>query len=757
MKSAPPRIAITGLGAVSALGDSCDSLWDGIEAGRDGIGAIARFDTAPFRVSVGATIPAYRDVEIAELSVGFRLCTDIAVAAAREAWRDARVDAAGLAPNRIGLCLGTLFVDATAGKRPTSAHQLAEAIADTLDIAGPRVAVATACASSTNAVGLAGDLLRMGAADLVLAGGVDVLNSLVFAGFHSLAVLSATTCAPFSEPVGTVLGEGAGFVVMESARRAAARAVPARAWYCGYGLSADAYHETSPDPSGLGVERALKNALGHARLAPRDIDYVNAHGTGTAHNDLSEWRGLSRVFGDRADGDLLISSSKSFLGHAQGAAGILELVTTIMGMERDRVPPTMHFCGARAHGPGDPVGQATPRPARVVHAASVNAGFGGSNAAVIVARADAQGDGPPLARRRPVQLLGVGAVGAFGTDVASLLAAIAANRPLSGLVADFRMRDIGLVGSPRRTDPLSRYLAAAASLAVRDAGVRIGKHNRGQVGLIAGISRLSPYSVNILNRSIDARGLARLSATAFPRMLLSAPTGTCTRLLEIQGSSSTISIGAGSGLAAVVYAAERLARCAEPDLLLAGGADEQERPRAGAEPGPNRESDRGSDRVSDQESGQGTNRGEGAACVLLGALAAEYPDSPQDSPPDSPQAGRGHRPVSVAGWAVAGPGYLQSAVQTALAMAGLAGADIGAVLATGPVELSAQHFGLDLPAAIDVAALLGRSECAASATAVVAAAATIRRGDADTVLVLDGLSESSACALVLTATDTLHE
>ena len=205
----------------------------------------------------------------------------------------------------------------------------------------------------------ASSVIAMGGADAVLAGGADVLSSSVFAGFHALGVLSAQKCAPFSLPFGTTLGEGAGFLVLESGEAARKRGAEVLARLSGFGLSGDGYHETSPDPEGGGVTRALRAALADSDLLPEDIGYINAHGTGTEANDPSEWRGIQRCLG--AVTDVPVSSTKGALGHTQGAAGVLESIVTILTMRRELVAPTLNFVGARRFAPADPVGGSSPR------------------------------------------------------------------------------------------------------------------------------------------------------------------------------------------------------------------------------------------------------------------------------------------------------------------------------------------------------------------------------------------------------------
>jgi 3-oxoacyl-[acyl-carrier-protein] synthase II len=259
--------AITGIGAVSALGRGVGRIWSAMAEGRDGIASIGRFDASGYGVTLAGMVPDRNAPEHARGDA--KLCLDFAIDAAREAWQRAALDR--VPRDRIALVFGSSL-----GDDDLAIYEIGEALGDALGVAGPRIAVSTACASSANAIGIALDLLRLDAADAVIAGGADVLAPLVAAGFHALGVLADGKCAPFSEPAGTTLGEGAGFVVVERGG-----ATGALAGVLGYGLSADGFHDTGPDPSGAGIARAMRSALDHAGLAPDAVDYVNAHGTGT--------------------------------------------------------------------------------------------------------------------------------------------------------------------------------------------------------------------------------------------------------------------------------------------------------------------------------------------------------------------------------------------------------------------------------------------------------------------------------------------
>jgi 3-oxoacyl-[acyl-carrier-protein] synthase II len=283
-------------------------------------------------------------------------------------------------------------------------------------------------------------------------------------------------------------------------------------------------------------------------LEARDISYVNAHGTGTQANDPAETRALIRVFGEQAQ--IPVSSTKAMLGHAQGAAGVLELLTTVVAMREGVIPQTMQFTRPRSHGPRDPVGQPTPRAGRIARAVCTSSAFGGANAAVVIA--DPALPDPPPPTRRDVFVSGIGEVGA----------------------EPFTLESIVPTASSRRMDPSTRLLTAAAALALADAGIRLRKGEQERAGLIVGAAAVSPETAAEFRASIDQRGFAHLSVAAFARMVLNAPAGACSKLLGLKGAGSTIDTADGSGLAAVVYAVHLLATRDDADVLVAGGMDE---------------------------------------------------------------------------------------------------------------------------------------------------------------------------------------
>ena len=422
-------------------------------------------------------------------------------------------------------------------------------LANALKLEGPLITVSTACASSAHAIGFAADLVRRGVAELVLAGGVDILSAEIFAGFHSLGLLSKHPCAPFSTNMGTTLGEGAAFMLLESERSAKERDATPLAEFMGYGFSADAYHDTTPIPSGLGMAKVLSVAVRDAGLAPEAIDYLNAHGTGTAANDASEWRAIQRVFGDAAN-LLPVSSSKSFLGHAQGAAGALEAVVTLMAMKHKVVPPTINFTQPRRNAPTDPVAELKPRPYVIRHAVCTNAAFGGVNTALVFGGAD----GAPRDQRkvpRPISLVGAG----VAQD-------------------DHQVNQFAPRPELRGIDMSARLLASATGTALADAGVRTRTSDCEGIGLFVGQTRVSPESVKAFDNSVQMRGLAHLSASAFARMVCNYATGVCCRLFGLKGPTATLSTGVDCGLTALILAADYLAWRDDVNHLLAAAVDE---------------------------------------------------------------------------------------------------------------------------------------------------------------------------------------
>ncbi len=548
---------ITGWGVASALGVGRERLRSALLQGETGIAPVRRFETSPFKAHVGAMVAGY-ELDDRDPTA---LCHEFGSLALRDALEHARLDLGCLRSRRAALTLGaTLFGD-------ESTESVARDLAKKFSIDGPAITVCTACTSSTQAIGFGADLIREGLADLVLAGGIDVLTPKLFAGFDALGVLSERPCTPFGLQMGTTLGEGAGFLVIE---RGGLRDAVTYAVLRGYGLSGDAFHETSPDPRGRGVAAAIQGALDDAGASKAEIGYFNAHGTGTMANDTAEWCAVQSVFGSELGGALPISSSKGHLGHAQSAAGVLEMIATLECMGEGLAPTTAGFQGPRPGGPPRPVGTKKPRPLAYDLALSSNSAFGGNNCALVFGSAEPTSEDE---ERRPVFL---SAAAALSNSVSSVeeLALIyeSESAPTDGELEIDLSSELPRVDL-RGIDRASELLTAVTSRALGDAGVRLRGTVRERTGLIAGLLRGSTDSLERFHGSVDRRGLGAPDTTAFAQVLPSAAQGACAKALNIRGPQSTITIGEGSGLMAAVLSARMLARRRDSDQIVAAAVD----------------------------------------------------------------------------------------------------------------------------------------------------------------------------------------
>jgi 3-oxoacyl-[acyl-carrier-protein] synthase II len=683
-----PDVVITGIGTACAIGTGCHALWDALASGRDALRRVTRFSVQEFTTQIAGLWPEWDGVTP-------EACTALELAAisAREAWATARASGAGVPAHRVALILGTCFGESYAGF-----SEIAQGVARRLGAEGPSWTVPTACAASTTAIGMGRDLIEEGVADLVVAGGVDVITREIFAGFHALGALSCDKCSPFGASPGMSLGEGSGFVVLETLERARARSVRPVAHLLGYGLSADAYHATAPDPSGSGVARAIRAALADAATPASEVNFVSAHGSGTDANDAAEWLAVRSAIGEQVP----MSSSKSFFGHAQGAAGVLELAALLLCMQRGSVPPTLRAHPPRAGAPADPVAGDRPRAYEVRSAVKLSAAFGGANAALVISR-------KPVARTaldaRPVQVAGLAALSPHGLNVEALEAGLAAGRRLEGRLAAFDLGQLVRSAPQRDLDPSGKYVSAGAALALADAETPVRGAFRERCGIFTGNTRMSPVSVRECRASVERRGILGVASVPFSRMVLNAPAGMCAKLLSLKGPLLVVSAGRASGLLAIVRAANCLATRRSADLLIAGGFDELP---LGGHPG----------------------AAEGAAFAVLTAGA-------------KPAA------LALAGWGVAGPNHAAEAIARALGPS----REIDGVFSSMPEPLGAlaasgadpAHLPLGL---VDVHTFAGGAEAAGSAFAFVLAAALIRRGGARRLLVL-AVGGSVSCAVII--------
>jgi 3-oxoacyl-(acyl-carrier-protein) synthase len=340
-------IVVTGVGAVSPCGTGAEIFWRDLVAGNCALRPVTRFDASPYRNNLGGEVPGFDDAP--DRAVAF------AVAAATEAVRDAGITLAGI---RLGICVGTNFSGIeqaeksfrTLNENPAGAVSLTRyageyvirRIREQIPSAGPEAVLSLSCASGAAAIGTALEWLRAGRADAVIAGGFDELSESAFAGLSALRAISKDTIRPFAKTRGgTIFSEGAGILLLETEEAARERGAKIRARLLGRGVNNDAFHMTAPEKTGSGIAAVMRMALADAKVSPGKIIHLNCHATGTAYNDMIETAAVKNVFGQHAY-EMVLTASKSVIGHAMGAAGALEAVATCLAVESGIVPPTIN-------------------------------------------------------------------------------------------------------------------------------------------------------------------------------------------------------------------------------------------------------------------------------------------------------------------------------------------------------------------------------------------------------------------------------
>lgn len=409
----PRRVVITGMGVVTSLGDSLKGFWSALCAGRSGVGPLSLFDTTDFKVHFGGQVPDWDPVARFGVKDARHLdrFAQFALAAGESAVKDSGIDFSALPEERCGVIIGSgigglsefeaqhsnlihkgpsrispftipkLMVNAASGH-----------ISIRWGLRGPISAVATACASATNAIGDAFKAIQYGQADVMITGGSEAaITHMGLGGFAAMRALSTRNDDPprASRPFdrdrdGFILAEGAGILVLESEATARARGARIYAEILGYGTSADGWHITAPDDEGRGAARSMKWCLEDARLGPESVEYVNAHGTSTPLGDLAETKAMKQIFGAHAS-KLQISSTKSQLGHLLGASGGVELVISALAIESGVLPPTINLDNPGEGCDLDYIPNVA-REVRVDRVMSNSFGFGGHNASLLIGR-----------------------------------------------------------------------------------------------------------------------------------------------------------------------------------------------------------------------------------------------------------------------------------------------------------------------------------------------------------------------------------
>ena len=403
------RVVVTGLGAVTPIGNNVDDFWTSVKAGKIGFDHIKKFDTTDYKCHIAAELKDFNPQDFMDRKAAKRMepFSQYAVAAAKQAIDDSGLDIEKEDPYMVGCAIGSGVGSLQAMERETQklyekgpnrvnpllvplmiCNMAAGNVSIQFGLKGKSINDVTACATGTNTIGEAYRSIQYGEADVMVAGGTEgSVCPIGIAGFTALTALSTvddpTKCSlPFDKNrSGFVMGEGAGVVILEELEHAKARGAKIYAEVVGYGCSSDAYHITSPQEDGAGAARAMTNAMSDAGVTPADVKYINAHGTGTHHNDLFETRAIKLAFGDDA-ANLKINSTKSMIGHLLGAAGAVEFITCVkeiqdgfihktVGYETPDEEIDLNYCKDSYEEP-------------VEYALSNSLGFGGHNASILL-------------------------------------------------------------------------------------------------------------------------------------------------------------------------------------------------------------------------------------------------------------------------------------------------------------------------------------------------------------------------------------
>jgi 3-oxoacyl-[acyl-carrier-protein] synthase II len=409
------RVVVTGMAAISPLGASLEATWNAMLESKSGVGPITLFDASELASRIAGEALDFEPSNYFEPRDAKHLdrAGQMGVAAAIDAFADAKLEKGSIDPTRAGVIFSSgiggittlekqfelMFTRGPSRLSPYLIpmfvpNLIAGQISIRLELKGPSSCVLTACAASANAVGDGAELIRRGAADVVLAGGVEAgICRLAVGGFCSMKALSTRNdepekaCRPFDRNRdGFVIAEGAACLVLEEREAALARGARIYAEFLGYGLSSDAHHVTAPDPDGDGARRCMLAALEDAGIEPSDLGYINAHGTSTPYNDTTETKAIKNALGDAAY-SVPVSSTKSMTGHLLGAAGALESAVSIMALQSKMLPPTINLEDPDPECDLDYV-PLSARQADIDVVMSNSFGFGGHNACLIFAKPD---------------------------------------------------------------------------------------------------------------------------------------------------------------------------------------------------------------------------------------------------------------------------------------------------------------------------------------------------------------------------------
>ena len=591
----PSGIAITGLGAVTPFGNGTETLWQALLRGDSAISDMDLFDLGGIACTRAGVIRAYAPPD------GFADCpraSSFAAGACREALAQA-----GLLDNpdalaETALITASNFGDIEAGEaalipagqpgRDTAASRHcahatpADALATAFKLGGPRIPISLSCASGASAVATAANLIAAGHVRRVLVVGYDALSRFSWSGLCSLRTMTKDAVRPFDvNRSGTIFTEGAAALVIERTDLCAAPL----AWLRGWATGNNGHHMTAPAPRGAGSFAVMRDALARAAIPPADIDHINVHGTGTKPNDSTETQAIQDLFGDRAAA-IPVTSVKGLLGHMLGAAGAVELVVSILSLQRGIIPPTGNLVSQDPECALDVV--TAPRPLPLAYVLSNSAGFGGCNAAVVLARTAPSPCADTSSTSSPVLITGLGVVSALGADAEETATALQEGEPAIFPLARFDMPDSDqppLVGeapdvdladcgvTPKAyLDRASQLFLATCGMAFRDAGLDAETLAASNAGVMSGTAWGCADTAELFFADYVLKGPRLVKPFLFPHAYSNTAISLAAMEWGLKGAHENVASRETASGIALVEAFAQL-RSGRADLIAVGGAD----------------------------------------------------------------------------------------------------------------------------------------------------------------------------------------
>ncbi|MCR4928678.1 MAG: beta-ketoacyl-[acyl-carrier-protein] synthase family protein [Lachnospiraceae bacterium] len=582
------RCVVTGLGMVNAIGKNVEECWENALKGTPGIDKVKSVNSDNCYAHLGAEV-ADENIEINDkVDRVSSLCLQASKEALKDAGIDGNVDA-----DRMGVIMGSCVGgvvsienyiekgEKTEDINKMSIASIANHVANMAGAKGVVTNIGNACAASTMSVAYACELIRAGVGDVFIAGGADAFASVPFAGFTALHALSENACSPFNHSNGITLGEGAGAIIVESYEHAVKRGAHIYCDVLSAGISSDAHHITAPRPDGIGQMYAIRRALDKSGVDKKDLDYINAHGTGTAKNDEAEFLSIHTIFDDSND-HLSVSSTKAMVGHCLGAAGAIEAVYAIKALTDNKVPPTIGYSAEDLEALKEKAGKIDFMPndmkeKELNYVMSNSFAFGGSNASIIFAKNE--GKMSESENDEDIYITGLGIVTPVGNGVENYIEKVKGGETITSgnLVSelgkeDFDKFDIKLAFY-RKLDKLSTMQVVSGIEAINNSGFTFNDDNAEDFGMIIGTGDGPLTTVYEFQEHISKEGTQNGSAFNFPNTVYNAAGGYLSIKTGMRGYNVTITNGNQSGLASVCYAANEIKQN-RTAAMLASGTDE---------------------------------------------------------------------------------------------------------------------------------------------------------------------------------------